>query len=391
MRHEKLMIVEKARFVRATMLSVRNKLAHASRAAAAFAGGSAVVELEPFERGHIHRAFKIRLRTSSGPGTILLQRINISIFPDPLTLMENVSKVTEFLSRELGELGAEEKYRRSLALVEAVSGDPFWRDPDGDWWRAYRFIEGAEGATSSDPAHVERAAHAFGEFQRVFADYDGEPLAEMIPRFHDTPLRLKTLEEAVADDPCGRLEEVRTEVEECLDHRSLACALMEMRQTFDLPVRVVHNDAKLDNVLFDATTGEALCVVDLDTVGPGLAAIDFGDMVRSMSGGHVEDEVDLSLVGVREDLFTAISRGYLAAMAGVLNRAESRSLVLAGQVLTLEQAIRFLTDHLLGDSYYRISRPGQNLDRARVHLRLLNSLSERGPRLEQIVATAITP
>jgi len=186
------------------------------------------------------------------------------------------------------------------------------------------------------------------------------------------------------------LEEVRNEVEECLDHRSLACALMEMRQTLDLPARVVHNDAKLDNVLFDATTGEALCVVDLDTVGPGLASIDFGDMVRSMSGSHLEDEVDLSLVGVREDLFTAISRGYLSAMGGVLNRAESRSLVLAGQVLTLEQAIRFLTDHLLGDSYYRISRPGHNLDRARVHLRLLSSLIERGPHLEQIVATAIT-
>lgn len=362
----------------------------ALRAAGVFSGGSDVVALEPFERGHIHRAFKVGLRTGSETQTLLLQKINDAVFTDPRTLMENLRKVTGFLSQRQVELGVEEKHRRSLALVEAESGDPFWQDPDGGWWRAYRFIDGTEGKPSRDAAHVEKAARAFGEFQRVFADYDGEPLAETIPHFHDTTIRFEALERAAGDDPCGRLEEVRNEVEECLDHRPLACALMEMRRTLDLPVRVIHSDAKLDNVLFDATTGEALCVVDLDTVGPGLAAIDFGDMVRSMSGSHVEDEVDLSLVGVREDLFTAVSRGYLAAMAGVLNRAESRSLVLAGQVLTLEQAIRFLTDHLLGDSYYRISRSGHNLDRARVHLRLLSSLIERGPHLEQIVTTVLS-
>jgi hypothetical protein len=362
----------------------------ALRAAEAFSGGSDVVALEPFERGHIHRAFKVGLRTGSETQTLLLQRINDAVFPDPRALMDNLSQVTGFLARRQVGLAAEEMHRRSLVLVEAVNNEPLWRDPDGGWWRAYRFIDATEGARSRDAAHVEKAARAFGEFQRVFADYDGEPLAETIPHFHDTPLRFEALERAAADDPCGRLEGARDEVERCLDHRRLARALSEMRQALDLPTRVVHNDAKLDNVLFDATTGDALCVVDLDTVGPGLAAVDFGDMVRSMANGHAEDEVDLSLVGVREDLFTALSSGYLSVMGGVLTRAECRSLVLAGQVLTLEQASRFLTDHLLGDSYYQIDRPGHNLDRARVQLRLLSSLIECGPRLERIVATVIT-
>jgi hypothetical protein len=346
-----------------------------------FAAGGEVGEIEVFRRGHIHSSFRVTIGSGAEKRRILLQRVNDRVFTDPEAVDRNIRSITGHMRRAVRLQGGGAE-RRVLELLASERGETTLRDPDGGWWRAYRFVENAVPADEVNEATVERAAWAYGDFQRLLIDYDGPPLSETIPGFHDTPRRLDALESAARADPHGRLQQVRTEVERILDRRRLGATLADQ---CDLPVRIVHNDAKLDNVLFDAAAGEALCVVDLDTVMPGFVGFDFGDMVRSMSVTGSEDEVESEAAGVREELFGAVVRGYLRAMGGALTPAEIATLVSSGVVLTLEQAARFLTDHLVGDTYYRIERQDQNLDRTRAQLRLLESLLAAGPRLEAIV------
>jgi hypothetical protein len=353
----------------------------AAGVAGRFSGGDAVGKIEVFRRGHIHSSFRVTIGAGADERRILLQRVNDRVFEDPEAVDRNIRSITRHMHRAVRrQMGGPE--RRVLELLEGDGGETTIRDPDGGWWRAYRFVEDAAPAREINETIVERAAWAYGEFQRLLRDYDGPPLSETISGFHDTPRRLEALESAVRADPHGRLQRVRTEVERILDRRRLGATLVDNR---DLPVRIVHNDAKLDNVLFDVVTGEALCVVDLDTVMPGCVGYDFGDMVRSMSVTGSEDAVEADGACVREELFAAVARGYLRAIGDVQTPAEIATLVVSGVVLTLEQAARFLTDHLLGDTYYRIERPDQNLDRTRAQLEVLESLLDAGPRLEAIV------
>jgi len=350
---------------------------HVAEMAGRFAAGDRVGEIEVFRRGHIHSSFRVTIGAGADERRILLQRVNDCVFRDPVAVDRNIRSITRHMHRAVRRQGGGTEHR-VLELLAGDRGETILRDPEGSWWRAYRFVENAVPAREINETTVERAAWAYGEFQRLLTDYDGPPLAETIPGFHDTPRRLDALESAVGADPHGRLQRVRTEVDSILDRRPLGATLVD---NHDLPVRIAHNDAKLDNVLFDAATGEALCVVDLDTVMPGFVGHDFGDMVRSMSVTGSEDEV----AGVHDELFGAVVRGYLRAMGGALTPAEITTLVPSGVVLTLEQAARFLTDHLLGDPYYRIERPDQNLDRTRAQLGLLESLLDAGPRLDRIV------
>lgn len=358
-----------------------DSLATVAEMAGRFAAGEPVGEVEVFRRGHIHSSFRVAIGEGAEKRRILLQRVNDRVFFDPGAVDRNIRSITEHMRRAVQRQGAGPE-RRVLELLAGDGGETLLRDREGGWWRAYRFFENAAPAEEVSERIVERAARAYGEFQRLLIDYDGPALSETIPGFHDTPRRLDALESAVREDPHGRLKRVRTEVDSILDRRALGATLVTNRE---LPVRIVHNDAKLDNVLFDAATGEALCVVDLDTVMPGLVGYDFGDMVRSMSVTGSEDGVEPGRAGVREELFAAITRGYLRAVGGALTTAEVATLVPSGVVLALEQAARFLTDHLLGDTYYRIERPDQNLDRTRAQLNLLESLLAAGPRLEVIV------
>jgi Ser/Thr protein kinase RdoA (MazF antagonist) len=347
-----------------------------------FAGSGEVVEVTPLRRGHIHSSFVVDVGGGKDVSRLLLQRINASVFPDPEGVIRNARQITAHLRRGMRRRGLDDLGRRVLDPVVSDGGGDHVRDGDGGWWRAFHFIDGAAPAGAVDSEHVEAAARAYGQFQVLMADYDGPRLVLTIPGFHDTPRRLEALESAAADDPVGRLAEARREVEGILDRKDLGRALVDA----DLPRRLVHNDAKLDNVLFDTATGEALCVVDLDTVMPGVVGHDFGDMVRSMSTLTPEDAAGGEPVEVSEGLFAALARGYLEAAGGMLNRAEIESLVPSGMVSTMEQAARFLTDHLEGDVYFRVHRPGQNLDRARTQLALLEALIDARPRLEEIVA-----
>ena len=338
---------------------------------ARFAIDAPVVAVEPFSgpAGHINASYVV---TTPRGGRFFLQRLNRHVFPDLDALMENVARVT----RHVGG---------PLRLVPTREGLAWARDDQGDVWRLYGFIEGAVARTMASAADAERAARAFGAFQRALADLPGPRLHETIPHFHDTPRRLESFECAVQRDSAGRAAEARKEIAQVQGRRELAAVLVKAAASGTVPERIVHNDAKLANVLFDAASGEALCVVDLDTVMPGLALFDFGDLVRSMATRAAEDERDTSRVRLEPELFESIARGYVAATRELLTPAERELLVPAAQVIVFEQAVRFLIDHLEGDRYYRIARPGHNLDRGRTQLALLDALLAAERALQQIV------
>lgn len=319
----------------------------------------------------------------------LLQRINRHVFAEPRRLMDNVERITRHLAHRLGP----NSQRRRLTLIPTDNGRT-WVDighghPAAGCWRMYELIEDAKSETrASSTEQAFGAAQAFGHFQCLLADLPPPPLFETVPRFHDTVSRFEALDRVLDAEPpsaeaAQRRKQAGAEIRQAAAHRGLASRLIEAAAR-GLPRRTVHNDCKIDNVLFDRKTGEALCVVDLDTAMPGLAAFDFGDMARSMAHRSEEDAVDPESVEVDLELFAALAAGYLDG-ACFLTPEERRSLVDGALVLTLQQAVRFLTDHLQGDVYFRVERPGQNLDRSRVQLALLDSLVARSRDLQRIV------
>jgi len=323
--------------------------------------------------GHIHDTYSVRFNEGGRGGThILLQHINTNIFKNPAAVMENIRRVTMHVRSRLD--GTPDADRRVLQLVPTREGKTWHVDEEERFWRAYLFIEGAK--TFDEVRSKEQAfeaAKAFGGFQRMLADLPGQRLAETIPHFHDTPKRFTGFEFAVDADVAGRAKHVRDEIAFAMKRRFIAGLVVEA----GLPERVTHNDTKLNNVMLDDRTGEGICVIDLDTVMPGFAAYDFGDMVRTMTCPAAEDEQDLSRVEMQFPLFEAVLRGYLAGAGGFLTAEERESLLAGAKVIVFEQGVRFLADHLAGDTYYKVSRAGQNLDRCRTQFRLLESIERQ--------------
>jgi hypothetical protein len=332
--------------------------------------------------GHVKASYRIVDRANSG-SEFLLQRLNPSVFRDGGAVMRNFARVTTHLERAIAEAGLSSPERRVLRLVPTLTGEIGVVAPDGAWWRLLQYIPGTQMIEHvEDPTQAREIGAAFGLFQRLTASYAGPPLEVTIPDFHDTPNRLATFEETVRRNPVGRAAAVWSEIAFILARRGLADLLASAAGR--VPLRVVHNDAKPSNVLLDAETGAGLAVVDLDTVMPGTVLHDIGDLIRSSSCSAPEDETDLSLVRVDPTLFLALASGFLSGSGpGLLNEVERELFVAAGLVITYEQGIRFLTDHLAGDTYYRITRPGQNLDRARVQLQLLASLESMRSDMER--------
>ncbi len=340
--------------------------------AARFDTGVGIASVEPFSgpAGHINASYVVQTPRSR----FFLQRLNTEVFRDHHRLMENVARVTNHLAGP-------------LQLVPAQGGAPYVADDEGGVWRMYTYIEnGAPVVGAPSGPVVGRAAGAFGAFQRALADLPGSRLHETIPHFHDTPRRLESFECAVDRDAAGRARDARSEIDQVRARRDLAVVLVHAAASGAVPERIVHNDAKLANVLFDAVSGNPLCVVDLDTVMPGLALYDFGDLVRSMATRAAEDEVALDRVQLEPELFESVARGYIDGTREFLTRAERELLVPAAQVIVFEQAVRFLIDHLEGDRYYRITRPGHNLDRCRTQLALLDALCSQERALVRTVA-----
>lgn len=352
--------------------------------------GGAPVSIAPWPGGHIHDSYVLRYERPDGPVRFLLQRINPRVFPQPGLLMDNIARVTGHLAERLRAAGAADLERRVLTLIPTRAGAWFCRDRRGECWRLYRFVEGVRVVlTVQTPQQAEQAGRAFGEFHRLLADFPADQLHETLPHFHDTPRRLAALEEAVAADECGRAARAAAEIEFAAAQRGLADALLSPLRAGEIPQRVVHNDAKVSNVLFDAESDLALGVVDLDTVMPGTVLYDFGDMVRSMTCPADEDEPDLRRVAVQLPLFAALVHGYLARAREFLTPRERELLVAAGCVITFEQGVRFLTDFLQGDRYYKTSCPDHNLRRCRTQFRLLRSLLAEQPQLHEAVRQAL--
>jgi aminoglycoside phosphotransferase (APT) family kinase protein len=255
-------------------------------------------------------------------------------------------------------------------------------DAEGNYWRAYRFVEGAsayDAVESTEQAF--QAAKAFGRFQKLLAGLPAPRLHDTIPDFHHTPKRFMALEQAIAADVAGRDLLAKPEIAFAFAHQSIAGVLLDA----NLPERVTHNDTKFNNVLLDDATGEGLCVIDLDTVMPGLALYDFGDMVRTTTSPAQEDERDLSRVTMQFPMFEALARGYLSEAGDFLTHAEKQHLVFSGKSIAFEQGVRFLADYLAGDTYYKVHRDGHNLDRCRTQFKLVESIEHQEERMERLV------
>ncbi len=322
---------------------------------ARFALHGSLVDVVPHGSGHINQTYAATYDQAGTPVRYIHQCINGQVFSDPVRLMENVARVLSHAAGRLSDVP--DPARRALTLVAARDGRPYVLDEDGAVWRTYLFIEGARTHDIIEtPAQAEQAARAFGHFQALLSDLPGERLHDTIPDFHHTRKRFDAFTAAVQADPCNRAHACRDLIAIALAHEPDADRLLAAAASGDVPERVTHNDTKVNNVMMDASTGEALCVVDLDTTMPGLAPIDFGDMVRTATNAAAEDEPDPSRVVSRPEIFEALVRGYLATAGGMLRPQELAWLGFAGQLLAFEQAIRFLADHLQGDTYYRIHR-----------------------------------
>jgi Ser/Thr protein kinase RdoA (MazF antagonist) len=340
-----------------------------------FALDGECIEVAPLARGHIHETLVGSWRTREGLLRIVHQRVNTHVFRDPALLMRNWLRVTEHLRAALAREAAPDLERRCLRAIPTRSGASSHTDASGAVWRAFAFIEGARSLDVPDsPARAQEAARAFGAFAAQLRDLDPATVAESIPHFHDFAHRLANLEAAVAADAHGRAAGAAEDIDRARRLAGDVRGALAREGAASLPLRVVHNDCKLNNVLFDERTGEGLCVIDLDTVMPGSVLSDFGDLARTAACPAPEDEPDLARVRIDARLYEALVRGYLAGTGGLLTPVEIALLPLAGPLIALETGLRFLTDHLAGDSYFRIHRPGHNQGRARVQLRLTEQL-----------------
>ncbi len=323
-----------------------------------------VVEMRPYGNGHINETYLI----ATTERRYILQRINHLIFQDVPALMENVGAVTSFLAAH------DPDPRHVLTPIKTADG-ALYAVFGGNYFRVYDFVEDSiclESAGSA--ADFEMSARAFGDFQRRLSGFPAKTLHETIPRFHDTPNRVRLLKEAVASDPLGRAKDVQREIDFALAREADAALMTGMLLRGELPLRVTHNDTKLNNVLLDAGTREPLCVIDLDTVMPGLAGNDFGDSIRFGATTAAEDERDLSKVRFSLPLFDAYARGYLAACRDGLTENEIATLPDGARLMTYECGVRFLTDHIQGDAYFKIHRENQNLDRCRTQFKLVSEM-----------------
>ena len=335
---------------------------------------------QPYGNGHINDTFLVVAERR-----YILQRMNTVVFPHPEELMENIIGVTEHI-RKKAEAAGGAVARASLVVVPTLAGKKFFCDSTNHYWRLYEFTEGTKTQEVVESvADFESCAEAFGNFQQQLADYPAHLLHESIVNFHNTPWRYENLMKAVAEDRCGRLAEVEAEVQFARDREQFCKTLEKAREEGSLPLRVTHNDTKLNNILFDEKTSEPVCVIDLDTVMPGYSVNDFGDSIRFGANTAVEDETDLSKVTLDLTLFEAYARGFLKGCNGSLTEKEIELLPVGAMMMTLECGMRFLTDYLQGDVYFKVHRPGHNLDRARNQFALVADMERKLDQMNIII------
>lgn len=341
----------------------------------------APLSCEPYGNGHINDTFLVCTEKER----FILQRMNQNVFPHPDRMMENILGVTKHIQRKASEQGENPK-RSTLVILPTLDGQFYFHDSIGSWWRLYEFTEGTvtkERVENGQDFYT--CAIAFGNFQQQLADYPADTLHETIVNFHNTPVRFENLRRAVNEDVCGRAEAVRAEIDFAFAREAFARVLEDARKAGELPLRVTHNDTKLNNILFDEGTDLPICVVDLDTVMPGYSVTDFGDSIRFGANTAAEDETDLSLVSMDTELFRLYAEGFIKGCNGSLTEKELDLLPEGAMMMTFECGMRFLTDHLQGDVYFKIHHPNHNLERCRNQFALLADMERKLPEMRAII------
>lgn len=344
-----------------------------------------LVDVRPYGSGHINDTYLVTLKENDEEKKVILQRMNKSIFTKPVELMENVLGVTSYLRERIIENGGDPE-RETLNVIPTAEGKPYFVDSEGEYWRAYKFITGATSYDAVEtPEDFYQSAVSFGNFQRLLAEYPAETLHETIEGFHDTKARFAVFKKAVEEDVCGRAASVQKEIDFVFAHEDVANVFGDMLAKGELPLRVTHNDTKLNNIMIDDATRKGICVIDLDTVMPGLAMNDFGDSIRFGASTAAEDEQDLSKVSCDMGLFEIYTKGYIEGCGGRLTQKEIEMLPMGAKVMTFECGMRFLTDYLEGDHYFKIHREGHNLDRCRTQFKLVEDMEAKWNTMQEIV------
>lgn len=341
---------------------------------------------EPFGCGHINDTYALYFkREFEHPLRYILQRINHQIFQNVDQLMQNITGVTDFIAKKVEQEGGDVS-REVLQIVKTKTGAPYYRDAEGNYFRMYVFVDDTICLqTITEPEHFYQSAKAFGKFQKQLNDFPAETLFETIPNFHNTRDRYRLFTEAVSRDLAGRAASVAAEIDFIRQREKDTGVLLDLLAEKKIPLRVTHNDTKLNNVLLDLQTGKGICVIDLDTVMPGLAHYDFGDSIRFGASTAAEDETDLSKVSMSLELFDLFSKGFLEECGDSLTETELEYLPFGAKLMTFECGMRFLTDYLNGDTYFKIHRPNHNLDRCRTQLRLVEDMENKQEEMLRIV------
>ena len=354
--------------------------------AGSFMDEASITEIRAHGNGHINDTFVVVCEGESGTTKWILQKINKYVFPHPEQVMENVVAVTSFLKEKIIKQGGNPE-RETLTVLPAKDGKMYCVDERGDYWRCYNFISDTLCFETAETVEdFYEAAVAFGKFQSMLADYPAETLHETIANFHNTKARFAVFQEAVAKDTAKRAKSVQKEIQFILDREAVANYFTDLLVQGEIPLRVTHNDTKINNILMDKETRKGTCVIDLDTVMPGLAMHDFGDAVRFGASTAAEDETDLSKVSCDLSLFEVYTKGFIEGCGGRLTPKEIKLLPMGAKTITLELGMRFLTDYLNGDVYFKVHRDGHNLDRCRTQLKLVADMEDKWDKLQEIVA-----
>lgn len=334
--------------------------------------------IEDYGNGHINDTY----RTSASD--CIFQRINTNVFKDPDAMMDNIDKVTTFLRAKIEAEGGDPE-RETMTVIKTHDGKKCYHVDEEHVYRVYKFVDNTKTIEAGTAEDMYRAGRGFGKFQRQLDDYPAETLHETIADFHNTPDRMKKFEEAVSNDIAGRVKDVQEEIAFARECASFTSIVTDGIADGSIPLRVTHNDTKINNILFDAESGDAICVIDLDTVMPGSALYDFGDALRIGASTAAEDETNLDLVTFDEEIFNAFAKGYFEEMGGKLTEREKELLPFSAKLLTFECGVRFLTDYLNGDTYFKIHREHHNLDRARNQFKLVRDIAEKEEKLLEVI------
>lgn len=346
-----------------------------------FDTGDKFISAKPFGGGHINDTYLVLCEK----GKYTLQGLNHHVFKEPEHVMHNIKLVTEHLAEKIKAAGGD-PLRETLNLVRTVDGNTHYYDGENGFFRLFLFVDGAKSYPAVEkPEHFYNAAKAFGKFQKMLADFPADQLYETIPNFHNTVSRYNDFMAALKEDKAGRAAFIDDDIAFVTARKDLCSVVIDAMENGSVPMRVTHNDTKYDNILIDDETGECICVIDLDTVMPGSMLYDFGDSIRFGTNAGAEDEKDLSKVWCRLDLFEEFTKGYLEALHDSITEKEIELLPFSARLITFECGMRFLTDFLNGDVYFKIHRPSHNLDRARAQFKLVRDMEEHEAEMNEIV------